>query len=274
MKAGCRRLASGCCRPQRGGAHGAPHRRIWPLALVFGLALLVLAGAPAARATATPALPAPAAQQAVPISPGPPPASTHTPAAGKEQRFDKAKISLWLRPAARDMHVSVTLVWTIIWLINLFILLGIIYWGLYRLKGWSLPSLMHNRTRTIRRRIAEADEAVIEATARLRAIEARLAGVQNEITALREETRQEAELEYRRLSAESSAEAEKIARAATRQIETAGKTARQELRHYAGELAVAIAEQRLRHQVDAAVDRDLIHQAAGHFAASGPSQPV
>lgn len=249
--------------------------RRWVRAAVLACALLGLALAPPARAAATPAAAARAtAHQAQRLSPGPPPASMHTPAAGKEQRFDKAKISLWLRPAARDMHVSVAFVWTIIWLVNLFILLWILYWIFYRMKSWSLPNLMHNRTRTIRRRIAEADEAVIEATVRLRAIEARLAGVQNEIAALREQTRHEAELEYRRLTAESGAEAEKIARAAARQIETAGKTARQELRHYAGELAVAIAEQRLRHHVDAAVDRDLIHQAAGHFAASGPSQPV
>ncbi|MGH9525882.1 MAG: hypothetical protein ACRD2F_04345, partial [Terriglobales bacterium] len=122
--------------------------------------------------------------------------------------------------------------------------------------------------RTIRRRIAEADEAVVEASARLRSIEARLAGVQNEIIALREQTVHEAETEYRRLGAESLAEAEKIARAAARHIEAAGKTARQELRHYAGELAVAMAERRLRHHVDAALDRDLVQQAAGHFAAA------
>ncbi|MGH9489637.1 MAG: hypothetical protein ACRD17_03930 [Terriglobales bacterium] len=205
---------------------------------------------------------------APPVSPGPPPASTHTPTAGKEQRFDKVQISLWLRRTANATHVPTNLLWTVVWLINLFILLWVLYVLFYRLKSWSLPNVMHNRSRTIRRRIAEADEAVVEASARLRSIEARLAGVQNEIIALREQTVHEAETEYRRLGAESLAEAEKIARAAARHIEAAGKTARQELRHYAGELAVAMAERRLRHHVDAALDRDLVQQAAGHFAAA------
>ena len=125
----------------------------------------------------------------------------------------------------------------------------------------------------LRRRLAEAEEAVAEATERLRSIEARLAGVDAEVAALQTQTRQEAEMEYRRLAAESAVEADKIAQAAARQIAASSQTARQELRHYAAELAVAVAERRLRRDVNAEMDEVLVRQAAGHFAAAG-RQPV
>ncbi len=193
--------------------------------------------------------------------------------ARRKEAFSKTQVSLWLRPVARATHLSTGLLWTIVWLINLGILLWVLYFIFYRMKSWSLPGLMHNRTQTIRRRLADAEEAVVEATERLRSIEARLAGVGAEVAALQAQTRQEAEMEYRRLTAESAAEAEKIAHAAARQIAASSQTARQELRHYAAELAVAVAERRLRRDVNAEMDEVLVRQAAGHFAAAG-RQPV
>lgn len=258
------------------GADANPLRRaVWALALA---AVVLMGGLPAFAASRAipPVKPATAktAQQQIPTSRGAASPVVHAAAPPRQKEaFSKTQVSLWLRPAARATHLSTGLLWTIIWLINLGILLWVLYFVFYRMKSWSLPGLMRNRTQTIRRRLAEAEEAVAEATERLRSIEARLAGVDAEVAALQAQTRQEAELEYRRLTAESAAEAEKIAHMAARQMEASSQTARQELRHYAAELAVAVAERRLRRDVNAEMDETLVRQAAGHFAAAN-RQPV
>ncbi|MGH9534424.1 MAG: hypothetical protein ACRD2E_06150 [Terriglobales bacterium] len=253
-----------------GGLWGGRVRGAGRAVLLGGCLLAFTAAALPSRALAAPvqrgtAAPSQRAPQLASRGAQPPQVHTATPQPGPEQKLYQN--SWWLRRVVADLHVSTTLVWTVVWLINLGILVWVIYFLLYRIKSWTLPGTMKNRSRTIRRRLAEAEEAVAEAGERLRSIEARLAGVQSEVQALQAQTLQEAELEYGRLSVESAAEAEKIARAATRQIESAGKTARQELRHYAAELAVARAELRLRREVNDAVDEELVRQAAGHFAA-------
>ncbi len=260
------------------GLRASLHRAGGALALA---AVVLLAGLPAFAAVQAIPPVTPARAQATPQNPAQLPASrgaaapvVHTAApARRKEAFSKTQVSLWLRPVARATHLSTGLLWTIIWLINLGILLWVLYFVFYRMKNWSLPGLMRNRTQTIRRRLAEAEEAVAEATERLRSIEARLAGVDAEVAALQAQTQQEAEMESRRLTAESAAEAEKIAQAAARQIAASSQTARLELRHYAAELAVAVAERRLRRDVNAEMDEVLVRQAAGHFAAAG-RQPV
>jgi F0F1-type ATP synthase membrane subunit b/b' len=254
-------------------------RAAWALALAAaGLCAVLPAFAASGAITPVPAARAKTTQQPIfpklPTGRGAAAPVAHTAAPPRQKEaFSKTQVSLWLRPVARATHLSTGLLWTIVWLINLGILLWVLYFVFYRMRNWSLPGLMHNRTHTIRRRLADAEEAVVEATERLRSIEARLAGVGAEVAALQAQTRQEAELEYRRLTAESVAEAEKIAQAAARQIAASSQTARLELRHYAAELAVAVAERRLRRDVNGEMDEVLVRQAAGHFAAAG-RQPV
>lgn len=222
-------------------------------AQVSGRAAQVPAVAPAAapaasRAAASPANHAQAGNAQAQPQPG----------AAKEQGFDQAQVSLWLKPMARALHVSTGLLWAVVYWINFALLAYFLYFLLCRLKVGTLAGTMRARAQTIRRRLSEADEARSEASERLRSIERRLDNLQREVAELREQAAQEAEAEYQRLAGEAGAEAERIARYAEQHIEAAAKTARQELRHFAGDLAVAMAERQLRRQLTAEMDRQVV----------------
>lgn len=215
------------------------------------------AARPAAAQTTQAAAPSSANGQAQPTE------------AQKEQRFDQAEISLWLRPLARVLHVSTDSLWAVVIWINFALLIYFLYYMLCRLQNWTLAGTMRGRRQTIQRRLAEADEARREAEERLRSIERRLEGLQAEIAQLREQATREAEAEYVRLNAESAAEAEKIARFAAQHIDAAAKAARQELRRFAGELAVTLAERELRRQMTADLDQRLIRLSLADMASDG-----
>lgn len=103
--------------------------------------------------------------------------------------------------------------------------------------------------KVIQDQIAEGHRQHEEAQKKLAQIEARLAGLENEIAALRREAKVNAEAEQQRIREGARREAERILSTTTAEIESAGRAARLELRAYAAHLAVSLAEQRLRQQL-------------------------
>lgn len=195
------------------------------------------------------------------------PAKTSRTTAATEQRFDQSKISLWLAPAARKLGVSTSLLWSVVYWINFAILIYFLYFLLTRMKTWTLPKQMRGRTELIRRRLREAEEARRDAAERLRSIERRLEGLGAEVEAMRASARAEAEAEFARLGAAARLEADHVGRFAEQQIASAAKAARQDLRHYAGELAVAMAETQLRRRTTPEMDAALVQETAREIAA-------
>lgn len=130
------------------------------------------------------------------------------------------------------------------WL-NFFLVFGVGgYLAAPYLRRWAA-----GQRKVIQDQIAEGHRQHEEAQKKLAQIEARLDGLENEIAALRQEAKINAEAEQQRIRKGARREAERILSTTTAEIESAGRAARLELRAYAAHLAVSLAEQRLRQQL-------------------------
>jgi flagellar biosynthesis/type III secretory pathway M-ring protein FliF/YscJ len=97
-----------------------------------------------------------------------------------------------------------------------------------------------------------------QALARLAEAEALLAHLDSDIAVLREQSRAEAELEKERLKLATDKELEKLKQQAQRDIETAGKIARQELRRFLANRSVELAKQSVLAEIRPEDDARLI----------------
>ena len=125
---------------------------------------------------------------------------------------------------------------------NFALLAGILGWAVKKNAG----PFFDGRTRQIRKDMLEADDLRLQAEARAAEVDRRLANLESEIAALRAESAREAESETARLSRYTAAEIAKLQAHAEQEIVSAGKAARMELKRYSAELAVSLAEQKIR----------------------------
>jgi F-type H+-transporting ATPase subunit b len=137
---------------------------------------------------------------------------------------------------------------------NFLVLAGAIGWFV----GKNAGPFFAARTHKIREEMASAAESGKEAEARAAAVERRLQNLEAEIAALRTESQQQAQAEAERLAQATSAEIAKIQASAGQEIASAGKAARMELRSYSAQLAVRLAEQRVRSRMNAGVQEELV----------------
>jgi F-type H+-transporting ATPase subunit b len=114
------------------------------------------------------------------------------------------------------------------------------------------------RTQQIRKDMLESREARQQAEARAAEVDRRLAALGSDIAALQAESQQEARNETERLSRHTAAEIAKIQAHAEQEIASAGKAARTELKRYAAQLAVTLAEQRLRARMTPDTQQSLV----------------
>nr|AUN35883.1 ATP synthase F0 sector subunit b [uncultured bacterium] len=106
------------------------------------------------------------------------------------------------------------------------------------------------RSRQIRKDMIESEEMRKQAEARVAEVDRRLANLEKEIAALRDEARLEADAETERLARHTAAEIAKVQMHAEQDIQSAGKAARAELKRYSAELAIALAEQKIRTRIN------------------------
>jgi F-type H+-transporting ATPase subunit b len=123
--------------------------------------------------------------------------------------------------------------------------------GLGYLLVKNLPPFFHARTSLIQKEISEAQKAKQDSDQRAAAIDKRVSGLGAEIEAFRVQSRAEMEREGERIRQETAAQIRKINDQAQIEIESAGKTARREVRLYAANLALDLAAQRIRGRLDA-----------------------
>jgi len=102
------------------------------------------------------------------------------------------------------------------------------------------------RSAGIRKDMDDSLQQVQEAKATVADVDRRLASLEADIAALKAESQRETQTESERVSRLTADEIAKIQAHAEQQIATAGKAARMELRQYAGQLAVTLAEQKIR----------------------------
>src|SRR5438270_13041768 len=139
--------------------------------------------------------------------------------------------------------------------INLFIFIGALILILRRPIGQTMQA----RREAIRKELMRAQEERNAALAKLEEVNAPLARLDDEVAALRAQTEQEATAERERIARTTEEEARKLREQAQREIESAGKAARLELRRYAAEQSVEMAEQLIKRDLRPTDDDRLLH---------------
>lgn len=153
--------------------------------------------------------------------------------------------------AGEHEAVEPSIVWK--W-INFAILAG----GIGYLMARTLPKVFADRTAGIQKDITEAQQTKREAEARAAQMDVRLKALGADIETFRKEAAAEMRQEGERIRQETVAQIQKVERQASLEIESAGKAATRELRQYSAELALKLAEERVRDRLDATTDSALV----------------
>jgi F-type H+-transporting ATPase subunit b len=148
---------------------------------------------------------------------------------------------------------------------NLFLFVGVMVYILRRPLGDALRT----RRETIRRELVRAQEERNAAYAKLEEVEARLARLDAEVASVHEHAEREAVEERERVRSSAEEEARKLREQAQREIESAGKAARQELRKYAAEQSVRLAEEMIRRDIRPDDDARLVNMNVEEFGGMG-----
>jgi F-type H+-transporting ATPase subunit b len=114
-----------------------------------------------------------------------------------------------------------------------------------------LPGYFSGRTAAIQKGIEEARKTGEDARRRLSEVEGRLSRLDTEIAAMRREAEENAKAEEQRILAAGEEERRRIVASAEQEIEMAANAARRELKSYVAELAVELAEKKIRVSKDA-----------------------
>jgi F-type H+-transporting ATPase subunit b len=155
--------------------------------------------------------------------------------------------------------LTVTQAFWVSTLLNFAVIAGLI---IFAMKS-SLPKMFRERTSAIQRGIEEARKASADSAAKLQDIEARLSKLDQDIASMKIQAEQDADAEDRRLRAATEEEKNKILQTAEQEITSASNMARRDLKQYAAELAVALAEKRI--SVDDAADKNLVREFAAQL---------
>jgi F-type H+-transporting ATPase subunit b len=133
--------------------------------------------------------------------------------------------------------------------------------------GRYMPRIIRKRAQTLSHDLRTAREATAEAKARLSAVEAKLAGLGEEIQKFRAEVEQEALEDEKRIKASLGEESARIVAAAEQEIGLAAAQARRGLRSFATDLAIEQAAKQLA--LTPETDRALISEFISGVSSEG-----
>jgi F-type H+-transporting ATPase subunit b len=119
-----------------------------------------------------------------------------------------------------------------------------------------VPKLLRKRSDALRHDLESARKVTADADERLRAVEARLASLDQEIAEIRTRVEEESRNDEARIKASIEEESARIVAAAEQEIATAAAQARRGLRHFAADLAIEKARRQL--ELTPEIDRALI----------------
>lgn len=129
--------------------------------------------------------------------------------------------------------------------LNLFIFAGVIFYLLRK----PVSNAFKERRESIRASLIKAQAERDAAVAKLQDVENRLATLDEEVARVREQSKKEAAEEQKRIADSVDADAEKLREQARREIENAGKVAKQDLRSFAAQQSVNMAEEIIRREI-------------------------
>jgi F-type H+-transporting ATPase subunit b len=173
-------------------------------------------------------------------------------AAHEEEEGAEFKHSPSVRFIATHTGLSLTAAYWLLVSLNFLIIAVLVGWALKK----NLPGMFKARTETIRKSMDEARHASEDANRRLSDIESRLGRLDSEIQEMRTKAEADAVAEEQRIRAAAEDDRRKIVAMTEQEIDAAAKAARRELKAYAADLAVSLAEKRIK--VDAKTDEALV----------------
>ena len=140
------------------------------------------------------------------------------------------------------------------------IVLVLAAWYIHRRFGRPIREGLRARRERIKAELEQAQAERDLAYAKLAEVEARFEKLEAEVAGIGKRARTEAEAESRRLEAATEQELARIRENATRELEHAGKLAKQELRKFAAQESVRIAEEILTREIKPEDDARLTTQ--------------
>ena len=137
---------------------------------------------------------------------------------------------------------------------NLAVFVGVLVYILRR----RLREALRGRRENIRRELIRAQQERDAAVEKLKEVEERLNRLDAEVEKVQQEAKREAAEERERIAWAAESESARLSEQAQREIESAGKAARQELRRFAAEQSVRRAEEMIRRELGSDDDARLI----------------
>ena len=148
---------------------------------------------------------------------------------------------------------------------NLALFLGVMAY----LLGRPIKESLRARRENIRGDLMRAQEERNAALAKLEEVDARLSRLNAEAEAVRAQAQREAEEERRRIERATEEEVRRLREQARREIESASKTARLELRRFAAEQSVRLAEEMIRRDMRPEDDARLLNEYVEELRGDG-----
>jgi F-type H+-transporting ATPase subunit b len=180
-----------------------------------------------------------------------------------EDENDQFKHSAMVKRIAKWLGVTVDTAYWISVLINFAIVA--VFVGLILKKA--LPKMFRERTAAIQKGMEDARRASEDANRRLSEIEEKLSRLDAEIAQLQATAARQGDEDEARQKAAAEEERRRMIEAAEQEISAAANTARRELKTYSAELAVSLAEKRIK--VDAATDQELVRDFVDQLGRDG-----
>ncbi|MSO20088.1 MAG: hypothetical protein EXQ56_06420 [Acidobacteria bacterium] len=151
--------------------------------------------------------------------------------------------------------------------LNFAVLAGLIIYGIK--KG--LIPFLNERARLIREDMLRSSEAIEQSNLRLKAMEERMGNLDRELAKMKQSGMEEARLERARIEKEAETEATKILANASMEMESAVKAARQELQGFASELALNVAERKIKESLTPQSEKLILNSFIDRLAGSSTS---
>lgn len=150
--------------------------------------------------------------------------------------------------------------------LNLAIFVAVLVYILGRKANLGLA--FRNRRESIKDELERARKERDAALEKLKEVEARLANLDTEIANINERSKRDAAAERERIAQSTEAEISKLTAQAQREIENAGKSAKNDLRRFTAEQSVQLAEQIIKRNMRPEDDARLINRNIDEMGAA------
>jgi F-type H+-transporting ATPase subunit b len=128
-----------------------------------------------------------------------------------------------------------------------------------------ISEALGTRREAIKQELVHAQEQKAQAVAKVAEADSLLSRLEADVRAVHEHSRQEADAERQRVAASATREIDKLKQQAEREMETADKVARKELRHFFAKRSIEFARETVRGKMRPEDDRHLIEDSIGEL---------